>query len=193
MDPNLPQQEESFWDKFKGGFLDLLEFVVIVGVIVLAVHYFIAEPHLVSGSSMLPNFHDGEYIITDKLSLNLKAPIKRNQVVVFKSPRPKDENKIFIKRVIGLPGEKVRLQGGQIYINGQVLDQPYLPTNSLTSPGDFLAESEEIVVPDGQYFVMGDNRASSSDSREWGSISKKALVGKAWLRYWPVSQFKTLW
>ncbi len=184
MEPNFGK-EETAGDKFKSGFLELIEFIAIVAVIVLGVHYFVAVPHEVSGNSMLPNFHNGEFIITNKLALRF-GELKRGEVIVFQSPR--EENKVFIKRILGLPGEKVKLSGGRFYINGQLLEEPYLPQGLLTIPEAFLSEGEEIVVPDGQYFVAGDNRPASSDSRDFGPIKKEAIIGKALLRYWPVSQ-----
>lgn len=179
-------EEESFTGKLKSHFLDLIEFVAIVGVIVLVVHYFIAEPHQVSGSSMVPNFHEGDYIITNKLTTKFST-IKRYQVIIFKSPR--EPSKVFIKRVIGLPDERVKIADGHVFVNSFLLTEHYLPPTTLTSGGAFLSNNEEVVVPQDQYFVMGDNRGGSSDSREWGPVRKELVIGEAWLRYWPVPKF----
>ena len=183
MDPQQFGEEQSFGDKFKNGLLELIEFVAIVGVIVLVVHFFVAEPHQVSGSSMVPNFHNGEYIITNKISTRF-YPIKRGQVLIVHSPKPGD-NKVFIKRVIGLPNERIRIYNGKVHINGEQLQEPYLPSNTLTSGEAFLQDSEQISIPDDQYFLIGDNRGGSSDSREWGPVKKEHIIGEAWFRYWP--------
>lgn len=184
MEPDFEQ--ESTWSKFKNNFLELIEFAAIIGVIVLVVHYLIAEPHQVSGNSMFPNFHNGEYIITNKLATRF-SQIQRREIIIFTSPR--EANKVFIKRVIGLPADSIKIQGGQIFVNGQPLDEPYLPPTTRTPAGSYLAEGEEIVVPQGQYFVVGDNRTGSSDSREWGPVKRELIIGQAWLRYWPIQKF----
>lgn len=182
-------EEETSWDRFRGKALELIEFVAIVGVIVLLVHFFIAEPHQVSGSSMVPNFHTGELIITNKIATRF-FPIKRYEVVIFKSPREQD--KVFIKRVIGLPSDKVDIVNGKVFVNDNPLEEPYLPPNALTQAGAFMAEGEVISIPHNQYFVLGDNRGGSSDSREWGPIKKELIIGQAFLRYWPIPSFSLI-
>ena len=98
-------------------------------------------------------------------------------------------DQVFIKRVIGLPGDRVMVSGGKVYINGQPTAELYLPKGTRTYGGASLSEGEELTVPQGRYFIMGDNRGGSSDSREWGTIGKDLVVGQAWLRYWPPQQF----
>ena len=187
--PQYPAQfgeEETSWDRFKGKALELIEFVAIVGVVVLVIHFFVAEPHQVSGSSMVPNFHNREFIITNKISTRF-FEIKRYEVIIFKSPREQD--KVFIKRVIGLSGERVKIVGGRVYINANPLREPYLPPSTLTQAGAFMSEGEEITIPADQYFVLGDNRGGSSDSREWGPVKKDLIIGQAFFRYWPIPNF----
>ena len=162
-------------------FLDILEVVVFAIGIFFFVYLLIMRPHKIKGQSMHPNFPDGEYLLTQKISYYLREP-ERGDVIVFKPPISEEDE--FIKRVIGLPGDKVEVRNGKVYVNEKELKETYL-TDVYTAEGQFLAEGEEFIVPDGKYFTMGDNRPHSSDSRSWGPITKKEISGKAWLIYWP--------
>ncbi|KKR81445.1 MAG: Signal peptidase I [Candidatus Daviesbacteria bacterium GW2011_GWA1_41_61] len=177
---------QSLGDRIKNNLVELIEFIAIIGAILVVVRFFVAEPHKVSGSSMVPNFHDGDYIITNKVATQISQP-QRGEVIILKNPRNMDQ--VFIKRVIGLPGDRVMVSGGKVYINGQPTAELYLPKGTRTYGGASLSEGEELTVPQGRYFIMGDNRGGSSDSREWGTIGKDLVVGQAWLRYWPPQQF----
>jgi len=187
--PDFSPEEPSFGEKFKNGFIELIEFIAIIGAIFVILRFFIAEPHKVSGNSMFPNFHDGDYIITNKITLRL-SDLKRGEVIILQNPRNQDQ--VFIKRIIGLPLEHVKVFDGQVYVNGVILNEAYLSSELQTPAGAFLSEGEEIVVPEGQYFVMGDNRTASSDSREWGPIKKELIIGQAWFRYWPVQSLQLI-
>lgn len=160
-------------------FLDILEVVVLAVGIFLIVYLLILRPHKIKGASMEPNFPDGEYLLTEKISYYTKEP-KRGDVIVFKPPISEDE---FIKRVIALPGETISIVDGKFVINDIVLNETYI--NVDTSAGSFLSEGQVYVVPEGEYFVAGDNRPHSSDSRIWGPINKSVITGKAWVVYWP--------
>ncbi|MCL4366890.1 signal peptidase I [Patescibacteria group bacterium] len=184
MEPEF--EEHSWWENFKNNFADLIQFVAIVGAILVAVRFFVAEPHKVEGSSMIPNFQNGDYIITNKIGLRFTT-IQRGEVIILQNPRNTTED--FIKRVIALPGDRIKLADGNVYINGQLLSEPYLPPGTETYGGAYLPNDEEIVIPDNQYFVMGDNRTGSSDSREWGTVNRDLIIGQAWLRYWPPQEF----
>lgn len=165
--------------------LDLVETVVIALAIFVVVYLFLFQPHQVKGSSMYPNFIDGEYILTNKINYRFSKP-QRGDVVVFKSPQNKEID--FIKRIIGLPGDKVRVTGGFIYLNDKKLSEAtYLPSDYVTNPGAFLREGQTATVPANSYFVFGDNRNHSSDSREWGFVPFEDIIGKAWFRYWPIT------
>jgi signal peptidase I len=166
-------------------FLDTLEVVVFAIGVFFFIYLLIMRPHKISGQSMMPNFPDSEYLLTEKVTYYFRSPA-RGDVVVFAPPVSDTDE--FIKRVIGLPGERVMVKGGQVYINGKVLNEPYFKDPVITNEGSFLREGEEYLVPSGEYFVMGDNRSNSSDSRYWGSIKKKAMSGRAWIVYWPVSR-----
>jgi signal peptidase I len=134
----------------------------------------------IEGSSMEPNLHDGEYVLIDKVSYMFHPP-ERGDVIVFIRPGERD----YIKRVIGLPGDTVEIRGGQVRVNGVPLAEPYLnqPTRSDVAPRQ---------VEPGQYFVMGDNRNNSTDSRTFGSILAKDIVGRAWIVYWPPSDWSAV-
>lgn len=186
---NPQLQENSVGNKIKNNLAEFIEFIAIMAAILIVIRFLIAEPHLVSGSSMVPNFHTGDYIITNKLLMKISQP-KRGEVIVLQNPRNQDQ--VFIKRVIGMPDEKIKLSQGQVFINDEPLDEPYLPQGTITSGEQFLTDDEEIVVPSGQYFVLGDNRGESSDSREWGPIPAQLIVGQAYLRYWPLNKINLL-
>jgi len=166
--------------------LDALQPVVMAFAVFMMIYLFLFQPHKVDGNSMYPNFHDKEYILTDKVSYRRSDP-QRGDVVIFHAPPP--ANNDYIKRVIGLPGETIMVRNGHILINGQQLPEAYLPATFQTIEKSFLREAVPYQIPAGYYVVLGDNRNYSSDSREFGPISKKAVVGKAWVRYWPVGRF----
>ncbi|OGE27072.1 signal peptidase I [Candidatus Daviesbacteria bacterium RIFCSPHIGHO2_02_FULL_41_14] len=178
-------EDQSFGSKLKSNVIELIEFVAIMAAILVVIRFFVAEPHKVSGSSMVPNFHDKDYIITNKLAVKL-GELQRGQVIILTNPRNNDQ--VFIKRIIGLPGERIKLQDGLVYLNNKSLQEPYLATDLKTPGESFLQDGEEVVVPNGQYFVMGDNRGASSDSREFGPITKELIIGQAFFRYWPINQ-----
>jgi signal peptidase I len=179
MDTNEQKQEHPF--------IEILRFAIIALVIVLPIRIFIAQPFIVSGASMEDTFHNNEYLIVDQLTYRFHEPA-RGDVIVFRYPR--DPSKFFIKRVIGLPGDTVTINGNAVTIandahpDGIVLDEPYLntPTDS------YLSET----LSEGEYFVMGDNRGASSDSRVWGTLPKDNIVGRALLRLFPVAEASVL-
>ena len=169
--------------------LDFIETIVVSLAIFAVVYLFLFQPHQVDGRSMEPNFHDKEYILTDKISYRFGEP-KRSDVVVFHSPQ--DERIDFIKRIIGVPGDSLQIKGGYLYINGTKIEENYINDPGQVAQGRFLKEGAKVDVPAGQFFVMGDNRLHSSDSREWGFVTRDEIVGRAFFRYWPVAQFGVL-
>lgn len=170
-------------------FLDILQTVVLAAAIFVISYLFLFQPHQVIGNSMDPNFADKEYLLSDKVSYRLHLPA-RGDVIVFKSPP--DPEKDYIKRIIGLPGEKIKIQGGKVYINGDLLKENYIPSESFTIPGLFLREGHEVQVPPNSYIALGDNRNHSSDSREWGFVPRDSIIGKAFIRYWPLNEIGTI-
>ena len=135
---------------------------------------------------MLPNFHDGEHIITNLIGLRIQNP-SLGDVIVFSAPP--DPEKDFIKRVIGTPGDRISIIDGKVHLNGVLLDESkYLAPTVVTYPGSFLREGEEVTVPQESYFALGDNRAESSDSREWGFVPRKNIIGESFFTYLPLNK-----
>ncbi len=175
----MPPQQETV-----GSFLkDIVRFAVVTLAIVVPIRVFIAEPFIVNGASMDPTFATGEYLIVDQISYRFDEP-KRNEVIIFRYPL--DKSKYFIKRVIGLPGETVELQNGKVTIkNGDDPDGFTLDDSYVTYPK---SDEGTFTVTQGHYFVMGDNRAGSSDSRVWGMLPRENIVGRAFVRLLPVTR-----
>lgn len=163
--------------------MDFLETAVVALSIFVVVYLFLVQPHEIKGSSMEPNFHNNEYILTDKISYRMRDP-KRGEVVIFKAPKNPDVD--YIKRVIALPGERVKVQNGSVFVNGKKLNEAYLNDTTNIFPGQFMTEGIEITVPEGYLFALGDNRQHSSDSREFGPVKEDQIIGRALLRYWPI-------
>lgn len=165
--------------------LEMVKVAVLAGITIALIRYYLFKPFYVKGASMEPNFHEKEYLIIDELSFRFREPV-RGEVIVFRFPE--DPKEYFLKRVIGLPGETVKVQGGKVYIynsenpEGFLLDENYLP-DSLITDGDRTTK-----VGENQLFVLGDNRPNSFDSRRFGPIDKSLVVGRAWLRGWPLNK-----
>lgn len=180
---------ENFLKALGAFFLDIIETVVIALSIFLVIYLFVSSPHQVNGQSMVPTFQSGEYVLSDKVSYKLGNP-HRGDVIVFHAPEaancPKGTGCDFIKRVIGLPGETVSVHDNHIYINGQQVVEPYIPKEFEILPG-LATKGHDITLGPDEFFVCGDNRPYSSDSRAWGPIKKTDIVGKAFFRYWPLS------
>jgi signal peptidase I len=162
---------------------DLLWFVVITVVIVLPIRLLIAQPFIVSGDSMYPTFESGEYLIVDQVTYRLSEP-ERGDVIVFRFPQ--DRSKFFIKRIIGLPGETIDFSGREVIITN-------LNGNSFTLPEEYVQKEKSnlpnpVTLTGSQYFVMGDNRLESLDSRTWGPLEKKDIIGRALVRLLPFSR-----
>ncbi len=156
--------------------LEIIETILLALVLFFAINFLTARIR-VDGSSMEPNFHDGDYVIVNRMAYRF-GDIQRGDVIVFPYPlHPEDD---YIKRIIGLPGDHVAVYGGVVYVNSQALSEPYI----MEKPNSDLAE---VIVPEGFVYVMGDNRNASSDSRSWGPLEIKDIIGKAVFRYWPFS------
>lgn len=164
--------------------IETLKFSLIAILIVLPFRIFIAQPFLVSGASMSPNFETGHYLIVDQLSYNFQKP-HRGEVIIFRYPQ--NHKKFFIKRVIGLPNETIELEGRKIiiknaeYPEGFELDESYVENQSDKN-------KSVTILKEGEYFVMGDNRPASSDSRIWGALPEDLIVGRAFLRLFPFNK-----
>ena len=173
----IPKTEEISTGSFV---MEIIKFTIISILIVLPIRFFVAQPFIVRGESMYPTYSDGQYLIVDEITYRKEQPA-RGDVIVFKYP--KDMSKYFIKRIIGLPGEKVTITNGIVtvfseeYPKGKLLDEPYIKDLSFDT-------FSETLGPD-DYFVMGDNRSNSLDSRIWGPLPKKDIVGRVLVRLFP--------
>lgn len=194
----LETEKKSFQEKrgypgfFKPTLLFIWSVVKIVAislVIIVPIRYFLIQPFIVSGPSMEPNFKDKEYLIINEISYRFANP-GRGDVVVFRYPR--DPKEYYIKRIIALPEETVQIENGEViiydnhYPAGIKLDESYLPDDLQTS-GNI-----KIKLDEDEYFVLGDNRFSSSDSRMWGAVPKANVIGRVWIRCFPLSRFSIL-
>lgn len=179
IEPKAPKQS------FIQGLGDFSRFAVMVIVCVIVIRYFIAQPFIVSGASMVPNFASSDYLIVDEISYRFHPP-QRGDVIIFHPPI--DPSTYYIKRIIGIPGDNVSIHNGVITItnaqhpNGIILNEGYISK-------DTLIENKSVDVPVGKYFVMGDNRPESFDSRGWGLLPNGNITGRALLRLFPVGKF----
>lgn len=169
----VPEKKENFWK-------EIVKFIFISAVIILPIRFFIAQPFIVSGASMDPTFKNSEYLIIDEISYRFKEP-SRGDVVIFKFPL--DKKKYYIKRIVGLPGEEIEISQNDIKIknkdnpSGFILEENYA-VKTVYSPQNITLEADE-------YFVMGDNRPVSSDSRYWGAMKRDLIIGRPILRLLP--------
>jgi len=177
-----PTEKPSIFSRVKDFLLELLHVVVISLAIIVPVRYFLIQPFYVKGASMEPNFLDHEYLIIDEISYRFNEP-QRGEIVVFRYPN--DPRQYFIKRIIGLPGERIRVAGGTVWVynerypDGKALDESgYL--EGVVTGGD-----RDVKVGANEYFLMGDNRPASLDSRAFGPVPRAFIVGKVWVRGWP--------
>ncbi|MBI2633703.1 MAG: signal peptidase I [Parcubacteria group bacterium] len=163
-------------------FWETVEVILISAAIILPIRYFLVQPFFVKGQSMEPTFEDGDYLIIDEISFRFREP-ERGEVVVFRFP--KEPSQFYIKRVIGLPGETVEIKDGKVRIYPAgggptlVLEESYL------APGERTGGEQRMFIDAGSYFVLGDNRDASYDSRRWGLVSRSNTIGRVWLRPWP--------
>ena len=165
-------------------FLELVKIAVLAGITIGVVRHFLFKPFYVKGQSMEPNFFSGDYLIIDELTYRFREP-ERGEVFVIKAPLPTTKD-FYLKRVVAMPGERVRIEDNKViiyndsYPKGMVLKEPYLTEDT---PG-----SVNYTLGPDQYFVLGDNRDASFDSRRFGPIDRKDIIGKTWLRGWPFTR-----
>jgi signal peptidase I len=175
IEPHQPQNSTSEF------ILEMLQTLVLAGLLIVFFRTFIFQNFVVEGSSMFPTLTQGDRLIVSRLSYYLSEP-SRGDIVVFQYPLGPERD--FVKRIIGLPGETVAIQNGQVLINGHPLPPENYVQNKAT---DY---HEPVTLGEDEYFVMGDNRTGSSDSRSWGLLQSHFIIGKAWLIYYPFEHFK---
>jgi len=164
---------------------ELIQVALIVTAIVLPIRYFLIQPFYVKGASMEPNYEDREYLIIDEITYRFRAP-ERGEICVFRYPG--DPSQFFIKRIIGLPGETVTVSGGKVFIAGANGRTEQLDESQYLDPAVITAGDKKIALAANQYFVLGDNRSNSLDSRIFGPVPRGDIVGRVMLRGWPVSR-----
>jgi len=183
---NAPSEVDG-GESFKSFLWEAVKLVIICLIIIVPVRQFLIQPFYVKGASMEPNFHDHEYLIIDEISYRFNEP-ERGEIVVFR--HPPGENNFYIKRIIGLPLEKVVIKNNKVMIYN--IDQPegFVLDESSYLPADTKFYDEvDVALGENQFFVMGDNRISSLDSRKFGPVVYEDIIGKTWLRGWPVNKF----
>ena len=158
---------------------EILKIVIIALVIVIPIRYFLFQPFIFKGQSMEPNFEDSNYLIVDELSYRFRDP-QRGEVVVFRYPRNVSQR--FIKRIIGLPGEKIEIEASVVMVDGKILDESEYFPSGVQTLGNI-----QISLDENEYFVLGDNRISSFDSRQWGTLPRKNIIGRVYFRAWPIT------
>ena len=194
MEPITPPKEEnrasaseSSTETKKESLLDFIKFGVIAVIIVIPIRLYVAQPFIVSGASMIPSFQSGNYLIIDEISYRFEEP-KRGEVVVFRLPQ--QPSKFLIKRIAGLPGETILMDGKDVHIKNEEYPEGFVwKQGALNSGGG--SDNFEVTLGPEEYFVLGDNRGESADSRLWGKLNREFIVGRPFLRLFPVSEFGT--
>ncbi len=182
------ENQPSFMERTYANIKEIVKFVIISLIIVVPIRMWVAQPFIVSGASMEPNFLNGDYLIVDELSLLLRNP-ERNEVVVLKLP---NNSSFLIKRIIGLPNEKIEIKEGKIRVfneknnDGFILKEKFINETPITYP------DAKITLKNNEYFFLGDNREKSLDSRMLGSIPKSNIIGRAFIRLWPIQSIGLL-
>lgn len=168
---------------------EVAKVVLVALVIIVPIRIFVFQPFEVSGDSMVPNFLDSDYLIVDEISYRLRDP-ERGEVIIFRYPR--DRSQFFIKRIIGLPGETVSFNEGEVSVsNGSEMvlnESTYLMAHAKDASG----VNQEVVLGPDEYYVLGDNRDASSDSRSWGTVPRDDIIGRAWFRAFPFDRAETI-
>jgi len=159
---------------------ELLETVISAGLIAFFIITFIGQVTVVKGASMESTLHNKERLIANKISYRFEPP-KSGDIVIFRPPL--DTKRNYIKRVIGIPGDSIKIEEGKVFVNDQAVDESYVEFRSYEN-------MPTITVPKDSYFVLGDNRPNSSDSRYWGFVPRKNVIGKAWAVFWPINKMR---
>ena len=178
--PEELAQNEKQGNSIKSFLLEVAKFVFLALIIVVPIRVYVAQPYIVSGTSMIPTFENGDYLIVDQLSYRLHEP-ERGDVVVFRYPN--DPSKFFIKRIIALPNETLEIESGNIVVKNTVSPEGFALEESYNK--SLFSDTITVTLKEKEYFVMGDNRRASLDSRAWGALPRELLVGRALVRLFP--------
>lgn len=177
--PMLNEQSKQRILYGTGCVFELTKWIIVAVIVVTLIHFFVATIAVVDGASMEPNFQTGNYILVNRFQYIFETP-KRGEPVVLKFPGDA-EHKKYIKRIIGMPGEHIEVKNGGVYINSKRLIEPYIPKEVVTTS----ERPVDLTIKPDEYFLIGDNRYNSSDSRIWGTAHRRFLIGKAWFEFWP--------
>ncbi len=190
MEPQSNQEMPELSPESRQGALafiwETVKIVVISLAIIIPIRYYIVQPFFVKGASMEANFEDGNYILIDEISYQFRDPM-RGEVVVFRFPE--DQTQFFIKRVIGLPEETVEIKNDKVIIHNKQHPEGFVLPEKYLSPGEHTLGDMRVKLDPNEYFVMGDNRLRSSDSRSWGPVNKALITGRVFFRAWPIKDF----
>jgi len=184
---NESKKSKPFFLEIKDFSLETIKVVIVSLIVIVGIRSFVMQPFFVDGKSMEPNFYDGDYLIVDEISYKFWEP-RRGDVIIFHYPL--DTREFYIKRIIGLPGEKIEIKDNKIIIynnenkDGMIINENIYIPESATTLGNYAKE-----LKNDEYYVLGDNRSASSDSRFWGVVKKHFIVGRAWIRAWPFNDF----
>lgn len=177
------ENQETRLGQIKGPVKEVIESVVIAVLLAVVIRVFLFQFFVIPSASMEPTLTEGDMIAANKIVYRFSEP-KRGDIIVFKYPL--DPERDFVKRLIGLPGEKLQIKSSTLYINGKVTPEPYLPK------GLKFQDYGPVTVPKDKFFMMGDNRNDSLDSRSWGEMPRENIIGKASFIYWPINRMKIL-
>jgi len=189
--------------KKKSALREWIDAIIIAAALAIFLRTFFFQIYKIPTTSMIPVLVPGDKIFVSKLTYGPKIPFtplripgfrkpKRFDIVVFVPPIATERNKAYIKRLIGLPGDKIRLRDGNIHINGKIVVDPKIARNYYYNQGEYGTRGKETIVPGGKYFFLGDNSISSKDGREWGFADEKDIIGKAVLTWWPLKRITML-
>lgn len=190
-------------NKKKSALREWVDAIIIAAALAIFLRTFFFQIYKIPTTSMVPVLVPGDKIFVSKLTYGPRIPFtplripgfsepKRFEIVVFIPPIAADRNKAYIKRLIGLPGDRIELRDGNIYINGKIVVDPKVARNYYYNQGKYGAKGKEIIVPEGKYFLLGDNSISSKDGREWGFADEKDVIGRAILTWWPLKRITML-
>jgi len=162
-----------------GCFYELTKWIIVLIIAITLLHFFVATIFIVDGASMEPNYHSGQVVLANRFQYIFQTP-KRGDVVILRFPGDA-EHKKYIKRIVGVPGDHIKIANGKVYINDRVLNEAYIPSSVYT----YAEYYPDVVLKPGDYYLIGDNRLNSNDSRIWGVANRRFLIGRAWFIFWP--------